>query len=101
MTKRRNNEEWLLLVKIYKTSGLNLTVWCRKNEISKSSIYPYIKKFKEPAEPLQPKWGALTMPKGIETSAISLKIGSITLDIKKDFNKETLTDILNVRMRLC
>ncbi|MBC2581693.1 hypothetical protein [Clostridium sp. DJ247] len=34
------------------------------------------------------KWGLITISKSIETSPISLKIGSVTLDIKSGFDKE-------------
>jgi len=101
MTKRKSNEEWMLLAKDYRSSGLKLTVWCRERGISKSSFYPYLKKSKALAEPLEPKWGSITMPKHIETSSILLKVGTITLDIKCGFDKETLRDVLNVVMKLC
>ena len=46
MHKRKSEKEWLELVEEYTTSGLNLTAWCKKNNICKSSIYPYLKKLK-------------------------------------------------------
>ncbi|WP_170065711.1 hypothetical protein, partial [Clostridium vincentii] len=47
------------------------------------------------------EWGSVAIPKKFETSSISLKIGDIILDIKNDFNKETLKDVLNIIMKLC
>jgi len=100
MQKRRTAEEWMLLVEDFKASTLKITAWCRKNEVCKGSFYPYLKKSEAIADPLVQKWGTIALPKGIEESLISLKIGTITLDIKSGFDKETLSDILNVVMKL-
>jgi hypothetical protein len=64
-------------------------------------FYPYLKKSEALAEPLEQKWRSITIPKHIETSSILLKVGTITLDIKSGFDKETLRDVLNVVMKLC
>ncbi|MBC2579088.1 IS66 family insertion sequence element accessory protein TnpA [Clostridium sp. DJ247] len=101
MRNRKSQEQWMVLVKEYKASGLNLTAWCKEKGISKSSIYPYLKKFSSEAESSEQKWGLITISKSIETSPISLKIGAVTLDIKSGFDKETLGDILSVVMKLC
>ena len=101
MHKRKSEKEWLELVKEYTTSGLNLTAWCKKNNICKSSIYPYLKKIKASAsETSEQKWGVLALPKRLEVAPISLKIGTITLEIKNGFEKETLADILSVVIKL-
>ena len=102
MNKRKSEEQWMQLVKNFNSSGLNVTAWCRESGISKGSFYTYLNKFKAlAAEPSEQKWGAITIPKNIETSSISLKVGNITLDIKSGFNKETLKDILSVVTNLC
>ena len=104
--KRRSPSEWMDLVKDFKASKLTLVAWCRENNISKSSIYPYLKKYKNQSETKQVEtkeqnWGAISLPKNIEKSAISLKMGSITLDVKSGFDKKTLSEILSVVMELC
>src|SRR5690349_5130588 len=101
MKIKRSKEEWVALVKDYRTSGLGLTAWCSEKGISKSSIYPYLKKLNRETEASEQKWGIITIPKNIESAAISLKVGAITLDIKNGFNKETLADILSIVMSLC
>lgn len=101
MKKRRTAEEWMLLVEDFKASNLNITAWCRKREVCKSSFYPYLKKSEAIADPVSQKWGTVALPEGIEESLISLKMGTITLDIKNGFDKETLSDVLNVVMKLC
>lgn len=102
MNKRKSEAQWMALVEERNSSSLNLTAWCREKEICKGSIYPYLKKFKAlAAETSEQKWGAIVIPKSSETSLISLKVGTITLDIKNGFDKETLLDVLSVVMTLC
>ncbi|MBZ9623665.1 transposase [Clostridium sp. FP2] len=102
MNKRKSKAQWITLVKEYNSSGLNLAAWCREKGISKSSIYPYLKKIKAlAADPSEQKWGTVTIPKNVGTSSISLKVGTITLDIRDGFNKGTLIDVLEVVMELC
>jgi hypothetical protein len=102
MNKRKSEEQWMGLVKKFNSSALNVTAWCRENGISKGSFYPYLNKFKAlAAESSEQEWGAKTMPKSVGASSISLKVGTITLDIKNGFDKETLIDVLSVVMKLC
>jgi putative transposase len=102
MNKRKSEEQWMELVRKFNSSGLNVTAWCRDIGISKGSFYPYLNKFKAlAAESSKQEWGAITIPKIVETTLISLKVGTITLDIKNGFDKETLRDILSVVTKLC
>lgn len=102
MNKRKSESQWMALVKERNSSSLNLTAWCREKEICKGSFYPYLKKFRAlAAETSEQKWGAIVIPKSAETSLISLKVGTISLDIKNGFDKETLMDVLSVVMTLC
>ena len=101
MENRKSEDRWMETVKDFKSSGSNLSAWCREKGICKSSIYPYIKKYKNQVEPVEQKWGEISIPKSIERSPISFKIGAITFDIKSGFDKEMLNDILSVVMKLC
>lgn len=101
MKKRRTAEEWMLLVEDFKTSNLKITAWCRKRDVCKGSFYPYLKKSEAIADPVAQKWGTVALTEAIEESLISLKVGNITLDIKNGFDKETLSNVLNVVMELC
>ena len=101
MNKRKSKEQWMALINEFKASGLNLTTWCREKGICKSSIYPYITKFNTPVKPSEQKWGSIIIPRNVEASSISLKIGSISIDIKNGVDKVTLSDVLNVILKLC
>lgn len=101
MAERRSKEEWMILVEEYKVSGVNQTAWCREKGLNKGSFSNYLKKAEALATVSKSEWGSLAIPRKFETSSISLKIGDIILDIKDDFNKETLKDVLNVVMKLC
>lgn len=101
MNKRKSKKEWEKIVEEFKTSGLNLSAWCRKNNVSKSTIYPYVKKFNSSKNPSEQNWVSVPIPQNTETATFSLKVGAATLDIKKDFDKNALEDILAVVMKLC
>jgi transposase len=101
MNKRKSEKEWEKIVEEFKRSGLNLTAWCRKNNISKSSIYPYIKKFNSSKESLGKNWVSIPVRKISETAAFSLKIGTAILDIRSGFDKDELSELLDVVIKLC
>lgn len=101
MAKIRSEKEWMAIVKDFKNSNCQLTSWCRDKEISKSSIYPYIKKFTIKDMPIEPQWAEINIPKTTELSSITLKVGSITLDLKNGFSRELLSDVLSVVLTLC
>lgn len=101
MSSKKSVSQWFKIVQEFKSSGLNLTAWCKVNNVSKSSIYPYLKKFNSQCEPTNQQWGTVFIPKSVDESKISLKIGAITVNINNGFEKETLTDLLNVVLKIC
>lgn len=101
MRIRRSEEQWTELAKNFKISGISLTAWCREKGISKSSFYPYLKKISAKDLPVEQIWGEILFPRNIENSPIPLKIGSMPIDIKIGFYKETLLDVLSMIMKLC
>ena len=98
--QRRSKEQWMRLVEDFKSSDLAHVKQCKENNISKSSIYPYIKASDNNIEASDQNWGVVTLPENITESTIALKIGAITLDIKNGFNKETLSDVSSVVTKL-
>jgi hypothetical protein len=103
MNKRKSKSEWMELVKEFKASNLNLTTWCRQEGICKTTIYPYIKILDNNQTALseEQQWGKLSLPKSASNSAISIKVGSITLSVNSGFDKEVLSEVLRVAMNLC
>lgn len=60
MNKKRSKEDWQQLVEEYNNSGLSLTNWCKEKNISKSTIYPYVKKYsKGNVEITSQQWGTI------------------------------------------
>ncbi|WP_341458739.1 IS66 family insertion sequence element accessory protein TnpA, partial [Clostridium vincentii] len=77
MAERRSKEEWMILLKEYKVSGVNQTAWCREKGINKGTFIAYKKKSEAVAGENTLEWGSVAIPKKFETSSISLKIGDI------------------------
>lgn len=103
MKKRRSKQEWMSLVSQYMNSGLSMTKWCKENGVSVSSIAPYVKQYATPSEILSDNqnWVEMPLPRNIEKSLITLKVGAVSLDIKEGFDKKVLSDILKVVMSIC
>ena len=98
---RRTEAQWMELIKNFKSSGLNLTALCQENKINKSSISRHIQEYNKRVNLKQQEWGVVHVPKSVEKSQISLKLGPITLEVKNNFDKKTLSEILSVVMDLC
>jgi hypothetical protein len=101
MNKKKSKDEWFELVEAFKASGLTLTTWCKEKCISKSSIYPYLKKYDSQNNYVEPQWVALPINKNNEATTLSLKVGSVTLDIKNGYDKDALADVLSLLIKLC
>lgn len=101
MNKRRSEKDWFKIIEEFKASGLNLTTWCKSKGISKSSIYPYIKKFHSHNNFQKTQWLSVPFTNKADSIMFSLRVGAATLDIKNDFDKNALADILSVIVKLC
>jgi len=91
------------IVKEFKSSGLSLAAWCRQKGICKTTIYPYIKMLDNGQATLSEEqhWGKLSLPKTNSNSAISIKVGSITVSVNNGFDKQVLSEVLSVVINLC
>lgn len=101
MNKRRSENEWFKIIEEFKASELNLTAWCKSKGISKSSIYPYIKKFNSQTTFPETKWVSVPFVNSTDSIMFTLRVGSIDLDIRKGFDKNELADILSVIVKPC
>lgn len=101
---RRNEDEWRELYKKYKSSGLNLTAWCRENKIGKTTMYKNVILF-EKEEAKAPEWAPVIIEKNnkrdIVKEALVLNIKEVSISIKDGFNKKTLEDVLEVITKVC
>jgi putative transposase len=101
---RRNEDEWRELYKIYNSSGLNLTAWCRENKIGKTTMYKNVTLF-DKEEVKAPEWVPVIIEKDnkidIVKESLVLYIKEVSISIKDGFNKKTLEDVLEVITKVC
>lgn len=100
LRKHRDEAEWRELYKEYKASGLNLTAWCRKNNVGKTTMYKNVTIF-EREEKSDPDWIPVRIENKVAVETLSLNINEVTINIKDGFNKKTLEDILDVIRKVC
>ena len=92
--------KWKQLIKEYSNSGLSQAEFCRRNNLSTSSFYQWVKKLFIPSE------GKLLLPLSVipEASAASgcsvLIQDRYLVNLEPNFNAETLVQLLKVLDRL-
>lgn len=100
MRKHRNEAEWRELYKEYKASGLNMTAWCRENNVGKTTMHKNVTLFEKEYK-AEPDWVPLRIENKGSVETLSLNINEVTINIKDGFNKKTLEDILEVIRKVC
>ena len=102
---RRNENEWRVLYKKYKASGLNLTAWCRENKIGKTTMYKNAMMFEKEKAADNLEWAPIIIENNnkqdVGKESLVLNIKEVSINIKDGFNKKTLEDVLEVIRKIC
>ena len=107
MTKDERRSIWGEKINNYRNSNMTANDWSNENNVSIHSLKSWITKFNKeqnPHETKETEWLAveLTKPNNISsTSSITIKIGSCSIEITRDFDKTVLTDVVQVLASLC
>ena len=108
MTMISKEEQWRKHINDRKMSGLNIREWCKTNSVSTSQYHYWNKKFnklKNRNQEIEPRWAPLLMQNQekstLSSSPIVLQIGTFKVDIIKGFDKQTLTDLIQILGALC
>lgn len=107
MAMKEKQEQWRRHIEACTSSGLSIQEWCKVNSISSDQYHYWKKKFNKLASSKEDKtqWAPLVIqnPKKSSASAqpITLQTGNFKVMINKDFDKQTLTEVLQVIGALC
>ena len=101
-----NFQQWRLLLDEFRNSGLTGKAWCKDKGIKPSTLYYWIKRFKNKntTTVTSPRWASLSMPENSKKEVpgkITIRIKDFSLEIDTNFDKEALADALSVVMQLC
>lgn len=82
--------------------------WCKANAVSVDQYHYWKRKFNKQESPLQEdktQWAPLLIEKRqnilVPNQPITLQIGNFKVNVNKDFNKQTLTEVLQILGALC
>ncbi len=108
MTMKEKQEQWHRHIMACTSSGLSIQEWCKTNAISPDQYHYWKRKFNKQefsSQEDKTQWAPLVIqnPKKSSLSAqpITLQTGNFKVVINKDFDKQTLTDVLQVLGALC
>jgi len=97
----KNSIIWEKRYQEWKASGINISKWCRENEIPLSSFSYWKRKFEKRS--LDKQINPTTKPSFIELSdnsniysGISITVKGMTLNLSKSFDQQTFYDCLQV-----
>lgn len=88
---------WSSRVEAFKASGLTQTEFCKVNEYKIKQFNYWVRKFKDIKTQTQaekPQWISVNVAAPDRNDFLTIRIGSVVIDIKPGFNKHLLAEIV-------
>ena len=110
MTMIAKQKQWRKRIDECTSSGLSIQEWCKVNAVSPNQYYYWKRNFNKLDNGIQKsetQWASLLIEKPKKTSisipapAITLQAGPFKVDVTKGFDKQTLTDLIQILGTLC
>lgn len=108
MTMITKQEQWRKRIDECTISGLSIQEWCKINTVSPDQYHYWKRKFNKLNNGIQKsetQWAPLLIEKPTKPSvpepAITLQAGPFRVDVTKGFDKQTLTDLIQILGTLC
>ena len=100
MSNKQKQELWNERIQEFRASGLSQKAWCEKQGLQIGQLGYWLRKSKTEANRSNGRWLTLSTiaPSG---SGISLRIGSMVLEIERGFDQEVLADVVHSLMTVC
>ena len=108
-SKKELREKWEKCIKEYKESNMNISAWCKANNIKpttfKNWLYKDRDKNKNKAKAEKAEW----LPVEINNNdsldnteqTITINVGCASINVKEGFNKKLLQEIITVIKESC
>ena len=92
---------WQRLLAEQQASGSSVTAWCFAQDISLQTFYYWRKRLAAPPpSATPPQWVALVPAPGVG-QPLTLRVGSVTLEVTAGFDPHLLADVLTVLEARC
>jgi hypothetical protein len=101
MTNAERQQMWKKKYNEYLQSGQNQTEWCNDNNVNLKSFYRWSKKFINTNENATFHRFVLAEEKHEQPTGISINIGKATIIISKNFDPDTLNNIIRLVGNIC
>lgn len=98
MTKAERTRLWENRVAEFRASGMSVSAWCAKQQISECQLHYWLKKWRAPLEPI---WVPVKINEHGADSVLAIRIGSATVEVRPGFNEELLKRVVNTLVALC
>lgn len=106
MTKSMVRDLWIKRASEYNSSNMGASEWCRINNLKKSQLWYWLKKFRDEDIKIKTKtkWIEANVeaikPSNYENTMV-IKIGLASIEIKTGFDKLLLEDVVQMLYKLC
>jgi len=107
MTKAELRKEWALRVAAFKASGQSASAWCVAHDLPPHQLWYWLRKHKSEDTPtvMPPQWLSVEVGElehsSAQRSALIVRVGQATLEVKPGFNPTLLTDVVRILAALC
>ena len=101
MSNEQKRELWNERIQAFRASGLSQKAWCEEQGLQVSQLGYWLRKLRSETNLSEKgRWVSLSSvaPSG---SGISLRVGSVVLEIERVFDPEVLADVLRSLMAVC
>jgi len=93
MNKVENHKYWSKKIAEFRRSGKTKEEWCIKQNISNKQFTYWLRQFS--GETTETQWLPVEI-KEVERLPLVLKVGTATIEVPSDFDKEHLSSIIEV-----
>lgn len=101
MANQEKQRLWNERIEAFLASGLSQAAWCREQGLRENQLGYWLRKRSVAAAALTNKGWIRVHAAMPHKSGVSLRVGSITLEIESDFDGQVLTDVIRSVMALC
>lgn len=104
MSRAHKRQAWMERISNYRNSGLSIAAWCAAHQLSTHALRYWLRNTKnEPISEQSPqgmpsnRWLRVDAERlAPPTSAITIRIGSATVEVKEGFHPHVLREIVQV-----
>lgn len=107
MSREGMAELWISRIADYRASGESVVAWCKRQQVSPKQFYYWMRKLKKADRQMPsaggPKWVALSLGESTpaEVPAISVRIGTVTVEVRAGFEPSVFAAVVRTLKTLC